>query len=85
MVDLHWGMPYICCLVWALSRGMWDLVSWPGIEPEPPKVEERNLSHCNTREVPTPHFIHSFKGHLRGFHIPPIVYKSMFLKDRESS
>ena len=39
MMGLHWGKPYLCCHVWALNHGMWDLVSWTGIEPEPPKVQ----------------------------------------------
>ena len=34
-----------------LSCGMWDLVSWPGIEPRPPRNWEC-LSHWTTKEVP---------------------------------
>ena len=34
-----------------LNCGMWDLVPWPGIEPGPPTLEVRNLSHWTTREV----------------------------------
>ena len=35
-----------------LSRGAWDLVPWPGIEPRPPALGARSLIHCATREVP---------------------------------
>ena len=35
-----------------LSCGMWDLVPWPGIEPRPPALGARSLSHWTTREVP---------------------------------
>ena len=31
---------------------MWDLVSWPGIEPGPPALGARTLTHWTTREVP---------------------------------
>ena len=34
------------------SCGMWDLVPWPGIEPGPPALGARSLSHRTTREVP---------------------------------
>ena len=36
------------------SCGMWDLVSWPGIEPGPPALGAGSLSHWATREVPLP-------------------------------
>ena len=39
------------CSMQTLSCGMWDLVPWPGIEPGPPTLEVRNLSHWTTREV----------------------------------
>ena len=32
--------------------GMWDLVPWPGIEPEPPALGAQSLIHCATREIP---------------------------------
>ena len=32
---------------------MWDLVFWPGIEPEPPVLGAQSLSHWPTREMPT--------------------------------
>ena len=35
-----------------LSSSMWDLVSWPGIEPGFPALGAWNLSHWTTREVP---------------------------------
>ena len=31
---------------------MWDLVSWPGIEPRPPALGAWSLSHHITRKVP---------------------------------
>ena len=43
--DLH-------CLMYDLCCSMWDLVPWPGIEPGPPALEARILSHWTTREVP---------------------------------
>ena len=37
---------------------MWDLVFWPGMEPEPPALGVPSLSHWTTREVPCyPHFL----------------------------
>ena len=36
----------------SLSCGMWDLVSWPGIETGSPALGVRSLSHWTTREVP---------------------------------
>ena len=38
--------------MWTLSWGMWDLVSWPGMEPGPPGLRRWSLSHWATREVP---------------------------------
>ena len=35
-----------------LSRGMWDLVPCPGIEPRPPALGAWSLSPWTTREVP---------------------------------
>ena len=43
--DLH-------CLMYDLCCSMWDLVPWPGIEPGPPALEAKSLSHWTTREVP---------------------------------
>ena len=39
-----------------LSCGLRDLVPWPGIEPGPPALGAKSLSHWTTREVP----IHTF-------------------------
>ena len=36
----------------ASLRGMWDLSSWPGIEPRLPAVETQSHNHWTTREVP---------------------------------
>ena len=34
------------------SCSMWNLVPWPGIEPRPPALGARNLTHWTTRKVP---------------------------------
>ena len=59
---LHQVLVAACgiCLValQTLSYSMWDLVPWPGIEPQPPALETQNVSHWATREVhppPPPH------------------------------
>ena len=39
------------CGIQTLGCGMWDLVPWPGIEPGPPALGARSLSHWTTREV----------------------------------
>ena len=39
-----------------LSCSMWDLVSWPGIEPRPPAWAAWSLNHWTSREVPRPGF-----------------------------
>ena len=41
------------CNVKTLSCGMWDLVSWSGIEPRLHALATWSLSHWNTREVPS--------------------------------
>ena len=40
-----------CSIYRIFSCGMWDLVPWPGIEPGPPALGARSLSHWTTREV----------------------------------
>ena len=40
--------------------GMWDLVSWPRMEPGPPALEAQTLSHWTTREVPTKSLFSTF-------------------------
>ena len=45
-------MPVLSCGKQTLGCGMWDLVSWPGIEPRPSALGARILSHWTTREVP---------------------------------
>ena len=51
----------LCCSMWHLqlwhvdflfAACMWDLVLRPGIEPGPPALEGRSLTHWTTREVP---------------------------------
>ena len=39
-------------VVGILNCSMWDLVPWPGIEPKPPTMGAKSLSHSTTREVP---------------------------------
>ena len=36
--------------IFNLHLGMWDLVSWPGIEPRCPALEAQSLSHWTTRK-----------------------------------
>ena len=43
-----WSLVVVCEL---FSYSMWDLVPWPGIEPDPPVLETWSLSHWTTREV----------------------------------
>ena len=40
-----------------LSRGMRDLVPWPGIEPRPPALEAQSLNCWATMEVPGGFFL----------------------------
>ena len=37
-------------LSWTLSCGLWNLLSWPGIEPRTPVLGEQSLIHWATRE-----------------------------------
>ena len=46
-----WYAGCFSCDLWILSCGMWDLVSWPGIEPGPPTLGAQSLSHWTTRKV----------------------------------
>ena len=43
---------FFSCSIWTLSGDMWNLVSWPGIEPRPPALGAWSLNHWTTREVP---------------------------------
>ena len=45
MQDLSYDMQ-------ALSCGMRDLTTWPGIKPKPPALRTWSLTHWTTREVP---------------------------------
>ena len=45
--------PGLTCGMRALSCGMWDLVSWPGIKPGPPALGAWSLNPWTTREVLT--------------------------------
>ena len=40
-----------CCSMQTLSCGMWDLVPQPGINPRPPALGVRSLSHWTTKDV----------------------------------
>ena len=51
----------------ALSYEMWDLVPWPGIEPQPPALGVRSLSHWTTREVPDYIFLLKFHKYLQNW------------------
>ena len=37
--------------IFGLHCSMWDLVPWPGMEPKPPALGARSLSHWITRKV----------------------------------
>ena len=52
--DLSWGTH-------VLHHGTWDLVPWPGIEPESHALGVWSLSHCPTREV-LPYSKHLFSS-----------------------
>ena len=53
MVHFHCSMQDLfTCSMQILGCGTWDLVPWPGIEPEPPALGVWSLSHWTTREVP---------------------------------
>ena len=40
------------CGLWTPICSMWDLVLWPGMEPGPPALGARSLSHWTTSEFP---------------------------------
>ena len=41
-----------CNMQDGFSCGMWDLVPWPGTEPEPSEFGVWSLSHWTIKEVP---------------------------------
>ena len=55
---LHWILVEtlrilnLCCSMWTLSCGMWDLIPWPGIKLRPLAMRVLSLNHWTTREVP---------------------------------
>ena len=61
--DLRCHEQNLSCRMQALSSGIWDLVSWPGIEPRLPALEAQGLNHWTARELPSLqfwlHFSHS--------------------------
>ena len=60
---LSCDMQGLCSLVtaiWTLNGNMWDLVPWPGIEPEPSAFGAWSLSHWTPREVLTTVFFFFF-------------------------
>ena len=60
MRDLQSSLRHVAfsCCMRTLSHSMWDLVPWPGIEPESPALGAWNLSHWTTREVPNSLIFH---------------------------
>ena len=51
--DHRCSMKTLSCCMWTLVVAcMWDLVTRPGIEPRPPALGARSLTHWTTREVP---------------------------------
>ena len=61
-IFIYSSLPGLSCSMPALSCDMLDLVPRPGIEPRPPALGARSLSHWTTREVPGRHF---HKAHWR--------------------
>ena len=51
---------FFSCDMRTLSCGMWDLVSWSRMEPGPPPLGARSLSHWTIREVPNAFLFLSF-------------------------
>ena len=51
-------MQIFSCSIQTLSCSLWDLVSWPGIEPGPPALGAQSLSYWTFREVSL-YFFHS--------------------------
>ena len=51
------AVPGLSCEMQILSHGVWDLVPWPGIEPKPPVLGARSLSHWTIREVSKTSFL----------------------------
>ena len=49
------------------SCGLWDLVSWPGLESRPPALGVQSLSHWTTREVPVVFYPFLFSGGFLSF------------------
>ena len=43
----------LATLLKLLVAAVWNLVSWPGIQPRPPALGVRSLSHWTTKEAPT--------------------------------
>ena len=63
LIWLHWVLVVACRIFLAVcgiflaacrifSYSMRDQVPWPGIEPQPPCMEMRNLNHQTMKEVP---------------------------------
>ena len=65
---LDWVLVAVCrifsCSIHTLSCSMWDLVSWPRIEPGPPALGDHSLSHWTTREVLQLVFLFLFLPHV---------------------
>ena len=53
---LHWVLVVACAIfsfvMQILSCSLWDLVPWPGIEPQLPAMRAKSIRHWTTREVP---------------------------------
>ena len=57
IIDFLKNIYLFICLFWVLvvehgisSCSLWDLVSWPGIQPRPPALGAQSLSHWTTRK-----------------------------------
>ena len=51
-IFIYLAVSSLSCDMLIFSCGMWDLVPPRGMEPRPPALGARNLSHWTTGEVP---------------------------------
>ena len=82
-------MPGLSCSTWDLrsplqharifSWGMWDLVSWPRIEPKFPALGAWSLSHWTTREVPKKVFSIPSSQRFSSTFLPSLAFMISFM------
>ena len=71
----------------SLSCSRWDLVPWLGVEPGPPALGARSLSHRTTRKVPYAYFLWvDFSETLQGYlPLPQTGARSTLLDSTENA